>query len=136
MTSEGTGKTSHTYLDTNILRATILCEYWDSVGRDDVTDRDMIFHMKFAAAKLFYPSRNIPLDRIDTHLKWAGGACAMKLAGFDDESIRKIGRWLLSSNAFLEYIQQQLSGFSQGTATKMSRIARFTNMEGSENRTG
>ena len=84
--------------------------------------------MKFAAAKLGYPIRNIPLDSIDTHSNRSGGACAMKLAGFDDESIRKIGRWLPPSNAFLEYIQQQLSGFSQVMATKMSRIARFTNM--------
>ena len=44
-----------------------LCEYWDSVVRGDVTDRDMRFHMKFTAAKLGYPIRNIPLDRIHTH---------------------------------------------------------------------
>ena len=37
---------------------TLWCAYWDSVGRGDVTDRDMIFHMKFAAAKLGYlPSK-------------------------------------------------------------------------------
>ena len=46
---------------------TLLCVYWDSVGSGDVTDRDMSLYMKFAAAKLGYPSRNIPLDRIDTH---------------------------------------------------------------------
>ena len=92
--------------------------------------------MKFAASKLGYPSRNIPLDRIDTHSNRAGEARAMKLAGFDDESIRKMGKWLPSSNDFLEYIQHQLSGFSQVKSTKMSRIERFTNAEGSENHTG
>ena len=121
----------HTYHGT-----TVLCEYWDIVGRGNVTDRDMSFHMKFAAAKLGYPSRNILLDRIDTHSNREGGACVMKLAGFDDEIIRKMGRWLPSSNDFLEYIQQQLLGSSQGMATKMSRIAIFTNMEGSANHTG
>ena len=114
----------------------LLCAYWDSVGRVDVTDRDMRFHMKFAAEKLGYTSRNISLDRIDTHSKRAGGACAMKLAVFDDKSIRKKGIWLPSSNVFLEYIQQYLLGFSQGMSTKMSRISRFTNMNGSENHTG
>ena len=69
----------------------LLCAYWDSVGRGDVTDRDMIFHMKFAAAKLGHPSNNNPLDRIENHLNQAGGVCAMKLAGFDDESTRKMG---------------------------------------------
>ena len=96
----------------------------------------MSLHMKFVAAKLVYPSRNIPLDRIDTHSNRAGGACAIKLVGFDDESIRKMGGWLPSSNVFLEYIQQQLLGFSQGLATKTSGISRFKNMEGSENYTG
>ena len=115
---------------------TLLCAYWESVLRGDITDRDMSFHVKFAAAKLGYPSRNIPLDRIDTHSNRAGKACEMKLAVFDDDSIRKMGRWLPSSNAFLEYTQHQLSVFSQGMATKMSRIARFTNMEGSANHTG
>ena len=115
---------------------TLLCAYWDSVGRVDVTNRYMRFHMKLAAENLGYPNRNIPLDRIDTHSNRAGGACAIKLAVFDDESIRKMGIWLVSSNDFLEYIQQQLSGFSQGMATKISRIARLTNMEGSANHTG
>ena len=41
---------------------TRLCEYWYSVSRGDVTDRYMTFHMKFAAEKLGYPDRNIPLD--------------------------------------------------------------------------
>ena len=91
--------------------------------------------MKFAVAKLGYPSSNIPLDRIDTHSNRAGGACEMKLAGFDNESIRKMVRWLPSSNAFLGDIQQHLSGLSQGMGIKMSRIARFINMEGSVNHT-
>ena len=81
---------------------TLLCAYWDSVGRGNVTDRDTIFHMKFAAEKLGYPRRNIPLDRFGTHSNRAVGTCATKLAGFDDESIRKMGGWLPSPNAFLE----------------------------------
>ena len=92
--------------------ATLSYAYWDSVGRGNVTDREMSFHMELAAAKLGYPIRNIPLDRIDTHSNRTGGACGIKLAGFDDEIIRKMGRWLPSLNYFLEYIQQQLSGLS------------------------
>ena len=70
--------------------------------RGDVADRDMSFQMKSTAAKLGYPSRNIPLDRIDTHSNRVSRGCAMKLAVFDDESIRKMGIWLPSLNAFLE----------------------------------
>ena len=74
---------------------------WDSVGRGDVTDRDMGFHMKFAAEKLGYPIRNIPLYRIDTHLNRAGGACAMTLAGFYDESIRRNGNMVAVVECFI-----------------------------------
>ena len=115
---------------------TLFCAYWDSFGRGDVTDRDIIFHMKLEAAKLGYPSRNIPLDRIDMHLKRSGEACAMKLAVFNDESIRKMGIWLPPSNYILVYIQKKRSRFSQGMITKMTRIKRFTNKEGSENHKG
>ena len=121
----------HTFDGTKILYV-----YWDSVGKGDVTDKDMIFHMKFAASKLVYPSRNILMDSIDAHSKREGGACAMKLAVFDDDIIIKIGKWLPSSSRFLEFIQQKISGFSQGLATKIIRIAIFKNMEGSENHTG
>jgi hypothetical protein len=48
--------------------------------------------------------------------------------------IRKMGCWKPKSNAFLEYIQQQLSTFSKGTVACMSRIDTFTNMEGSTER--
>ena len=86
----------HTYNGT-----TLLCEYWDSVGRGDVTYRDMSFHMKFSAAKLGYHSRNIPLDRIATHSNRAGGACAMNLEGFVDESIGKNGKMVAVAECFL-----------------------------------
>ena len=90
----------HTSDGTNILFA-----YWESIGRSNVTDRDMIFHMTFAAAKLGYPRGKILLDSIDTHSHWAGGACAIKTTGFDDKNIRKMVICLPSSNDFLEYIQ-------------------------------
>ena len=63
---------------------TRLCAYWDSISRGGFIDRDMSFNMKFAAEKLGYPSRNILLDRIDTHSNQVGGACEIKLAQSDD----------------------------------------------------
>ena len=45
----------------------------------------------------------------------------------------KMGRWAPKSTAFMEYIQQQLSTFSAGMSSAMSRIAIFTNMEGAVN---
>ena len=107
-----------------------LCSYWDEIGRGDVTDDNVRFAVKAAAASLKYPDRGIPLERVGTHLLRSGGACALKIAGYEDLVIQKMGRWKANSRAFLEYIQQQLSSFSAGMSEAMSRVPVFTNMEG------
>ena len=107
-----------------------VCSYWDDVGRGDVTDGAIRYAVKHAARMLDYKDRGIDLDRIDTHSLRLGGACALKMAGYSDTDIKKMGRWAPKSTSFLEYIQQQMSTFSAGMAANMSRIARFTNMEG------
>ena len=96
----------------------LLCEYWDSVGRGDVIDRDTSFHMIFAAAKLGYPSRNIPLDRI---WRW-------KYKKWEDDCRRQILSWNTYNSSYRGYLKVW--------QPKMIRIAIFTIMEGSENRTG
>ena len=105
--------------------------YFDKAGMGSVTDSQIRFTVKFAARSLYYDKRGIPIDRIGTHSLRSGGACALKLAGYDAVQIKKVGRWKPKSNAFLKYIQQQLSTFSQGMVAGMSRINTFTNMDGS-----
>ncbi len=73
------------------------------------------------------------IEQMDTHSLRAGGTCALKLVGYNKVHIRKMGRWAPRSNSFLEYIQSQLSAFSTGMATNMSRVETFTNMEGMSN---
>ena len=99
-------------------------------GHGHVTNEMMSYAAKYAAGALNYPARGIPLARVDTHSLRSGGACALSLAGFQEHQIMKMGQWAPKSTAFMEYIQQQLSTFSSGMATKMSSIATFTNMEG------
>ena len=111
-------------------RRSMLCAFWDEVGKGHITDTQVRFTVKMAAKALKYPERGIPLNRVDTHSLRSGGACALKLSGRDDVEIRKMGRWAPRSTAFLEYIQEQLSTFSQGMSTGMSQIKTFTNMEG------
>ena len=116
-------------------RTTILCAYWDNVGRSDVTDRDIRFHMKFAASKWVYP---------EGIYRWIGLTPIQTVqAGMCNENNRiwwleyeKMGRRLPLLHAFLEYTQKQLLGLYQGMANKMSRIAIFRNMEGSAYHTG
>ena len=106
-----------------------ICAYWDKAGYGNVSDDQVRFTVKFAAKALRYENRGIPIDRIDTHSLRSGGACALKLAGYDDVAIRKMGRWAPKSNAFLEYIHNQLSNFSAGASTRMNSVAHFTNMK-------
>ena len=71
------GQVTHIRVHTSD-ETTLLCAYWENVGRGDVTDRDMIFHMKFVAAKLGYSRNNILLDTIDTNLNRANGHVQQK----------------------------------------------------------
>ena len=111
----------------------LLCAFWDEMGRGDVTDGMVRFSVKYAAAGLDYLAQGIPIDRIDTHSLRLGGACALSIAGFKPHEIMKMGRWAPKLLSFMEYIQQQLSTFSAGMSTAMSKIAPFTNMEGATN---
>ena len=63
------------------------------------------------------------LSRIGSHSLRSGGAVHLKLAGYDDDMVKKLGRW--SSNTYLRYIQTQVGQLTRGVATKMATILRF-----------
>ena len=95
----------------------------------DVTDNDIRTELKIAAIALDYESqRGIPISRIDTHSLRAGGANALHMAGYSDREIMKMGRW--RGKTFMEYIQEQLSTFTKGMSTSMTRRFHFVNVEG------
>jgi hypothetical protein len=51
----------------------------------DVTDNNIQHALKFAAAQLNYPvSCGIPIERINSHSLWIGGANALAMAGYSD----------------------------------------------------
>ena len=56
-------------------------------------------------------------DDIGLHSIRSGGAMAMFLAGISTVILRRIGRW--SSEAFLEYIREQVESFTYGVAQRM-----------------
>ena len=68
----------------------------------------------------FHPSR------VSSHSLRAGGAMALKLHGYDRDTIKKMGRW--SSDTFLTYIHEQISAFSAGIASSMSIPIPFHNI--------
>ena len=48
---------------------------------------------------------------------------ALKLAGYDDITIKKLGRW--SSDTYLQYIQSQIGNLTAGVAMDMARDLRL-----------
>ncbi len=110
-----------------------ICIYWDVVGRGAVTDQQISFVVKYADRMLRYQDRDMAIKWMDTHSLQLGRVCVLKLTGYDAIQIRKMGRWAPRSNAFLEYIQTQLSTLSAGMATNISKVTTFANIEGASN---
>jgi hypothetical protein len=71
---------------------TFLSTFFNKGRQYDVTDRNISAALKLAALVLGYPSRGVPIDRIDTHSLRSGGANALSLAGYTDRQIQKMGR--------------------------------------------
>jgi hypothetical protein len=71
-------------------------------------------------------SSGYDLRRIGSHSLRSGGAMRLKLAGYDDDIIKKLGRW--TSNTYLHYIQTQIGNLTAGIATNMARVLRFYNV--------
>ena len=68
------------------------------------------------------------LTRIGSHSLRSGGATNLKILGYSDSMIRKLGRW--TSDTFLRYIQQQIGELTAGVAAAMSKALSFLNVGG------
>jgi hypothetical protein len=85
--------------------------------------------LKLAATILQYPTtRGIPIERIDTHSLWSGGANALVLSGYSDTQIQKMGR--AKGATFKEYIQEELACYLAGMTTNMKQNFKFVNISG------
>ena len=65
-------------------------------------------------------------DDIGLHLIWSGGAMAMFLSGTSVIIIQRVGRW--SSEAFLEYIREQVESFTLDISKNMLKYEKFLNL--------
>ena len=63
---------------------------------------------------------------IGLHSIRSGGAMAMFLSGISTIIIQRVGRW--SSEAFLEYIREQVESFTFGVSQKMLNFEHFHNL--------
>jgi hypothetical protein len=92
-----------------------------------VCGKDISKGLKLAATILQYPSTwEIPIECIDTHSLWSGGANALALSGYSDTQIQKMGQW--KGAMFKEYIQEELACYSMGMTTNMKQNFKFVNV--------
>ena len=91
-----------------------------------VTARHMRQALRQAAQADNIAEQGFDLERIGTHSLRAGGAVALRLAGYDDTTIRKMGRW--SSSTFLIYIRNQVANLATGVSVAMASALQYHNV--------
>ena len=105
---------------------TLLCDYHHLGSWYSVTSSEIIKSVRLAARTLQLEKQAIDPDLIGAHSLRAGGAMALKLHGFDDTTIMKMGRW--TSLTFLQYIHTQIAHLSKDISRKMSIPLPFFNI--------
>ena len=83
--------------------ATLICLVRMGTKWQDVTSQNMVVMVRQTARLLNLQDQAIDPDLIGAHSLRADGAMALKLHGYDDITIMKMGRW--TSLTFTQYIQ-------------------------------
>jgi integrase len=86
-----------------------------------VTSAEIRSAIQIGATNDHLVAQGYSLDRIGSHSLRSGGAMHLKLAGYDNDIIQKLGRW--SSNTYLVYIQTQIGQLTAGVAQRMASIS-------------
>ena len=82
--------------------------------------------VKSTANAMKLGKQGINSDIIGAHSLQAGGAMALKLHGYVDTTIMKMGRWTLLT--FLQYIHNQIAHLLSDISKKMSIELPFANI--------
>jgi hypothetical protein len=109
-----------------------ICDYYEpATGWNAITASDIVKLVKTATRQLQLDRQAIDPDMVGSHSLRAGGAMALKLHGYDDTTIMKMGRW--SGLTFLQYIHNQIAHLSKDVSRKMSIPLPFLNISAIEN---
>ena len=102
---------------------TKVCEFWSGNKIIDLTSYMIRSHLKAAVEVIGEGVLGFTKDDIGLHSLRSGGAMAMFLSGVHEIIIKRVGRW--SSEAFLEYIREQVDSFTVGVSDKMLEHEEF-----------
>ena len=88
-----------------------------------VTANDVRTALRVATSAALLLGENIDPNMVGSHSLRSGGAMHLKLAGYDDMTIKKLGRW--SSDTYLIYIQSQIANLNEGISRRMAHHTSF-----------
>jgi hypothetical protein len=105
----------------NLPDTTPIGSFVDTLARiQRVTSDEIRSAVHIGAVHDNLPAHGYTITRIGSHSIRSGGAMHLKLAGYDNDIIQKLGRW--SSNTYLHYIQTQIGQLTAGVAQRMASV--------------
>jgi hypothetical protein len=116
----------HINVNKGVSSERLLCDYFDNNEWHSVQSSDIIALIRTTSKSLKLDEQGIHPDLIGAHSLRAGGAMALRLHGFADTVIMKMGRW--TSLTFLQYIHTQIAHLSADISKKMSIPLPFLNI--------
>ena len=105
---------------------TLLCAYHQDDEWHTVHSSHIVHAVRTATKILCLDKQGIDPDLVGAHSLRAGGTMALKLHGFSDTTIMKMGRW--TSLTFLQYIHTQIAHLAKDISEKMSMPLPFLNI--------
>ena len=116
----------HHILSNNGTDENLICDVFDNGQWHAVTGSDMVAATRQATQRLRLHDNGFDPDLVGSHSLRSGGAMALKLLGYRDSTIRKLGRW--SSDTWSMYIHTQIDQIHHGVAAAMSQHLPFKNI--------
>jgi hypothetical protein len=111
----------------------LLSDYFFNDKWHSITSKDIIVMVRTSAKLLNLGDQGIDPDLIGAHSLRAGGAMALRLHGYDDTTIMKMGRW--TSLTFMQYIHNQIAHLAEDMSRQMSIALPFLNIASIERST-
>ena len=107
---------------------TTVCTFWEKGGSlNEINAPHVRSRLRAIVDIIGEDELGFGKDDIGLHSIRSGGAMAMFLSGISTIVIQRIGRW--SSEAFLEYIREQVEDFTAGVAQRMLEYESFSNLQ-------
>lgn len=109
---------------------TKICSFFNTNGDiTDINSAQVLPRLRAVLKSLGEANLGFKAEETGLHGIRSGGAMAMFLANVSEVIIQRVGRW--SSNAFLEYIREQVDSFTYGVSKKMLENEHFQTIHAS-----